>query len=159
MPISKMPMSRSPCCICCRMRRSTTLDEVLALLKRYHARAYLEFKSAPPGPVLEKVGEAGLLEQVLFWSFNRDFLIELRQLSADADHRGEARHRTAYTPLGSVVRIADPRRLRAANRRSQFFVLELCVLRSQCEPEAVAHHQHHDREGDAGRHRRTLKRR
>lgn len=64
--------------------RIPTLDEVLALLKRYHARAYLEFKSAPPAPVLEKVCEAGLLEQVFFWSFNHDFLIELRQLSADA---------------------------------------------------------------------------
>jgi glycerophosphoryl diester phosphodiesterase len=60
------------------------LNEVLALLQRYHGRAYLEFKSAPPGPVLAKVIEAGLLDRVFFWSFNRDYLLELRDLSADA---------------------------------------------------------------------------
>lgn len=61
-----------------------TLAEVLALIERYDARAYLEFKSAPPAPVLEQVEAAGLLDRVFFWSFNRDFLHELRGLSAEA---------------------------------------------------------------------------
>jgi glycerophosphoryl diester phosphodiesterase len=61
-----------------------TLDEVLNLLKRYGARAYLEFKSAPPAPVLAQVERAGMLDRVFFWSFNRDFLVQLRQLSKDA---------------------------------------------------------------------------
>lgn len=61
-----------------------TLDEVLSLLNRYGGRAYLEFKSAPPAPVLEQVERAGLLDRVFFWSFNRDFLVTLRQLSTDA---------------------------------------------------------------------------
>lgn len=64
--------------------RIPTLDEVLALLHRYNGRAYLEFKSAPPAPVLDRVIRAGLLDRVFFWSFNRDFLVELRQISADA---------------------------------------------------------------------------
>ena len=61
-----------------------TLGEVLDLLKRYDGRAYLEFKSAPPKHVLEQVERAGLLDRVFFWSFNRDFLVELRRLSRDA---------------------------------------------------------------------------
>lgn len=64
--------------------RIPTLDEALALVARYDGRAYLEFKSAPPGPVLERVERAGMLDRVFFWSFNRDFLHELRGLSADA---------------------------------------------------------------------------
>lgn len=61
-----------------------TLKEVLDLLHRYDGRAYLEFKSAPPAPVLEQVAQAGLLDRVFFWSFNRDFLVTLRQLSDSA---------------------------------------------------------------------------
>ncbi|MBO74605.1 MAG: hypothetical protein CMD33_04970 [Flavobacteriales bacterium] len=61
-----------------------TLEEVLDLLKKYDGRAYLEFKSAPPKPVLKQVGRAGLLNRVFFWSFNRDFLVELRTLSSAA---------------------------------------------------------------------------
>jgi len=61
-----------------------TLSEILALLKRYEGRAYLEFKSAPPEPVLEQVERAGLLDRVFFWSFNRDFLVKLRELSPAA---------------------------------------------------------------------------
>ena len=61
-----------------------TLAEVLALVARYDARAYLEFKSAPPAPVLAQVEAAGLLDRVFFWSFNRDFLHDLRRLSAKA---------------------------------------------------------------------------
>ena len=61
-----------------------TLGEVLDLLKRYDGRAYLEFKSAPPKPVLDQVERAGLLDRVFFWSFNRDFLVELRTLSPAA---------------------------------------------------------------------------
>ena len=64
--------------------RIPTLDEVLDLIRRYDARAYLEFKSAPPAPVLEQVTAAGLLDRVFFWSFNRDFLHELRRLSTEA---------------------------------------------------------------------------
>lgn len=64
--------------------RIPTLDEVLDLIRRYDAHAYLEFKSAPPAPVLDKVMAAGLLDRVFFWSFNRDFLHELRGLSEQA---------------------------------------------------------------------------
>lgn len=64
--------------------RIPTLDEVLDLLGKYNARAYLEFKSAPPAVVLEQVERAGMLDRVFFWSFNRDFLVALRALSADA---------------------------------------------------------------------------
>lgn len=61
-----------------------TLEEALTLVARYGACAYLELKSAPPGPVLERVERAGLLDRVFFWSFNGDFLHELRLLSPDA---------------------------------------------------------------------------
>ena len=61
-----------------------TLGEVLDLLIRYDGRAYLEFKSAPPEPVLEQVARSGLLDRVFFWSFNRDFLVKLRQISPAA---------------------------------------------------------------------------
>jgi len=64
--------------------RIPTLKEVLELLTRYNARAYLEFKSAPPAPVLKQVLDAGLLDRVFFWSFNRDFLMELRAMSSEA---------------------------------------------------------------------------
>lgn len=64
--------------------RIPTLEDVLDLLRRYDGRAYLEFKSAPPASVLERVERAGLLDRVFFWSFNRDFLVTLRQLSASA---------------------------------------------------------------------------
>jgi len=64
--------------------RIPTLKEVLELLTLYNARAYLEFKSAPPAPVLEQVRNAGLLDRVFFWSFNRDFLIELRAMCPEA---------------------------------------------------------------------------
>lgn len=64
--------------------RIPTLAEALDLVKRYEASAYLEFKSAPPAPVLRQVEEAGLLGRVFFWSFNRDFLHDLRRLSAKA---------------------------------------------------------------------------
>jgi glycerophosphoryl diester phosphodiesterase len=64
--------------------RIPTLEDILALLQRYDGRAYLEFKSAPPAPVLERVERAGLLDRVFFWSFNRDFLVTLRQLSPNA---------------------------------------------------------------------------
>jgi glycerophosphoryl diester phosphodiesterase len=60
------------------------LEEVLELLQKYDGRAYLEFKSAPPAPVLERVERAGLLDRVFFWSFNRDFLVTLRKISARA---------------------------------------------------------------------------
>jgi glycerophosphoryl diester phosphodiesterase len=76
------------------------LNEVLALLKRYHGRAYLEFKSAPPGPVLAKVIEAGLLDRVFFWSFKRDYLLELRDLSADAQIMSR---RQDYTTLADSI--------------------------------------------------------
>ena len=61
-----------------------TLGEVLDLLIRYDGRAYLELKSAPPEPVLEQVARSGLLDRVFFWSFNRDFLVKLRQISPAA---------------------------------------------------------------------------
>lgn len=64
--------------------RLPTLTEVLDLLHRYDARAYLELKSAPPRPVLDEVIERGLLERVFFWSFTRDFLLELRNISRSA---------------------------------------------------------------------------
>jgi glycerophosphoryl diester phosphodiesterase len=64
--------------------RIPTLKEALDLLTRYGARAYLEFKSAPPAPVLEQVRNAGLLDRVFFWSFNRDFLVELRAMCPEA---------------------------------------------------------------------------
>ena len=64
--------------------RIPTLKEVLELLTRYSARAYLEFKSAPPAPVLKQVLDAGLLDRVFFWSFNRDFLMQLRAMSPEA---------------------------------------------------------------------------
>lgn len=64
--------------------RIPTLEETMALVARYDARAYLELKSAPPGPVLERVKQTGMLDRVFFWSFNRDSLRELRGLSADA---------------------------------------------------------------------------
>jgi glycerophosphoryl diester phosphodiesterase len=64
--------------------RIPTLDETLGLLHEYDASAYLELKSAPPAPVLAKVKSAGLLDRVFFWSFNADFLSELRRLSPDA---------------------------------------------------------------------------
>lgn len=61
-----------------------TLNEVLELLKKYDGRAYLEFKSAPPELVLEAVKTADLLGRVFFWSFNRDYLVELRKISPTA---------------------------------------------------------------------------
>ncbi len=61
-----------------------SLGEVLALLHKYGGGAYLELKSAPPALVLRQVQEAGLLDQVFFWSFNREFLQELRRLSPKA---------------------------------------------------------------------------
>lgn len=61
-----------------------TLIEVLDLLRKYDGRAYLEFKSAPPRPVIELVEKAGLMDQVFFWSFNREYLVELREMRADA---------------------------------------------------------------------------
>ena len=61
-----------------------TLKEILELLTRYNACAYLEFKCAPPAPVLEQVRNAGLLDSVFFWSFNRDFLVELRAMCPEA---------------------------------------------------------------------------
>ncbi len=64
--------------------RIPTLDEVLDLLVRHDGRAYLELKTAPPRAVLDKVQAAGLLDRVFFWSFNRDYLLELRQLSPKA---------------------------------------------------------------------------
>lgn len=64
--------------------RIPTLKEVLELLTLYNARAYLEFKSAPPAPVLRQVLDAGLLDRVFFWSFNRDFLKELRAMCPEA---------------------------------------------------------------------------
>lgn len=64
--------------------RIPTLEEILDLLIKYNARAYLEFKSAPPAPVLEQVRHAGLLDSVFFWSFNRDFLVELRAMCPEA---------------------------------------------------------------------------
>lgn len=64
--------------------RIPTLEEVLDLLQRYDGRAYLEFKSAPPAPVLDRVEKTGLLNRVFFWSFNRDYLKKLRQLSPAA---------------------------------------------------------------------------
>lgn len=60
--------------------RIPTLHEVFVLLEKYGGRAYLELKSAPPAPVLRMVKKAGLLDRVFFWSFNRDFLAELRRL-------------------------------------------------------------------------------
>ena len=61
-----------------------TLDEVLALIDRYGAQAYLEFKSAPPAPVLDRVKAAGLLDRVFFWSFGRHYLVELRDICPEA---------------------------------------------------------------------------
>lgn len=63
--------------------RIPTLQEVFALMERYGGRAYLEFKTAPPTPVLELVRKANLLDRVFFWSFARDFLLELRKLSPE----------------------------------------------------------------------------
>lgn len=67
-----------------RNAKLPTLAEVLDLLHRYNGSAYLELKSAPPEPVLRKVLEAGLIDRVFFWSFNRDFLIKLRDISDNA---------------------------------------------------------------------------
>ncbi len=64
--------------------RIPTLKEILDLLTRYNACAYLEFKCAPPAPVLEQVRNAGLLDSVFFWSFNRDFLVDLRAMCPEA---------------------------------------------------------------------------
>ncbi len=64
--------------------RIPTLGEVFDLLDKYDGRAYLELKSAPPAPVLERVKAAGLLDRVFFWSFERQFLKDLRVLSSDA---------------------------------------------------------------------------
>lgn len=61
-----------------------TLAEVLDLAQRHAGRLYLEFKSAPPAPVWEQVAAANLQERVFFWSFNRDFLVELRGLAPEA---------------------------------------------------------------------------
>ena len=80
--------------------RIPTLDEMLQLLRRYDACAYLELKSAPPALVLEAVATAGLLDRVFFWSFNRDFLVELRALSREA--RIMAR-RQDYPDLGAAI--------------------------------------------------------
>lgn len=64
--------------------RIPTLEDVLVLLQRYGGRAYLELKSAPPAPVLERIKRAGLIDRVFFWSFNREFLVTLRRLSTSA---------------------------------------------------------------------------
>jgi glycerophosphoryl diester phosphodiesterase len=61
-----------------------TLLDVFVLMERYNGRAYLEFKTAPPAPVLQLVQRANLLDRVFFWSFTRDFLVELRKLSVEA---------------------------------------------------------------------------
>ena len=57
-----------------------SLSEILDLLERYHGHAYLELKTAPPKPVLDMLAAAGLLGRVFFWSFNREFLLDLREL-------------------------------------------------------------------------------
>lgn len=103
--------------------RIPTLDEVLALLQRYDGRAYLEFKSAPPAPVLDRVLRAGLLDRVFFWSFNRDFLVTLRQLSPSAQIMARRQDYPSlaetiadfdaniveFTPMASALEIASLR--------------------------------------------------
>lgn len=61
-----------------------TLDEVLSLLEKYEGKAYLELKSAPPGIVWDQVTNRAMQERCFFWSFNRDYLVELRAISTDA---------------------------------------------------------------------------
>jgi len=61
-----------------------TLDELLSLTTRYRGQVYLELKSAPPGPVWDRVVAHELQERCFFWSFNRDFLNELRALAPEA---------------------------------------------------------------------------
>ena len=61
-----------------------TLAEVLTLVQKYHAQAYLELKSAPPQPVWEAVSQCGLTEHCFFWSFNHAALKELRALAPSA---------------------------------------------------------------------------
>ena len=77
-----------------------TLAEVLDLLERYEGKAYLELKSAPPSPVVEMVDERGLLDRVFFWSFNRDYLVELRQICPDATIMSR---RMDYPSLGEAL--------------------------------------------------------
>lgn len=80
--------------------RLPTLREVFSLLERYDGRAYLELKTAPPGPVLSLVREAGLLERVFFWSFNRQFLVDLREMCPEAVIMAR---RQDYPTLGEAI--------------------------------------------------------
>lgn len=64
--------------------RIPTLQEVLAVALKHDGQLYLELKSAPPAPVWDQVTEAGLQERVFFWSFNRNFLRNLRSLAPTA---------------------------------------------------------------------------
>lgn len=61
-----------------------TLDDVLGIARKYDGRLYLEFKSAPPALVWPMVQRAGLEQRCFFWSFNRDFLTDLRALAPSA---------------------------------------------------------------------------
>ena len=80
------------------------LTEVLDLLERYDGKAYLELKSAPPGPVLDMVVNRGLLDRVFFWSFNRDYLVELRRICPEATIMSR---RMDYPTLGEALRDYD----------------------------------------------------
>jgi len=61
-----------------------TLEEVLSLLGKYEGKAYLELKSAPPALVWDQVTDSGMQDRCFFWSFDRDYLLELRAISDDA---------------------------------------------------------------------------
>ncbi|MHA3979141.1 glycerophosphodiester phosphodiesterase [Halovulum sp. GXIMD14794] len=81
------------------------LSEVLDLVHKYGAQAYLELKSAPPAPVWQAVRAAGLDKRVFFWSFNAEHLRELRRIAPDA--RLMAR-RQDYDALEDTLADFDP---------------------------------------------------
>jgi len=113
--------------------RIPILDEVLALLKRYDGRAYLEFKSAPPAPVLDRILRAGLLDRVFFWSFNRDFLVTLRQLSPSAQIMAR---RQDYPSLAETIADFDANIVEFTPAAS---ALEIASLRGSAVTSMVAY--------------------
>lgn len=77
-----------------------TLAEVLTLVQKYHAQAYLELKSAQPQPVWAAVSQFGLAEHCFFWSFNHAALKELRALAPQAQIMAR---RQDYPDLGAAM--------------------------------------------------------
>ena len=61
-----------------------SLDDMLALARRFGKGLYIEIKDAPAAAVLARVEAAGMLEACFFWSFSTASLKALRALSADA---------------------------------------------------------------------------